>query len=238
MSKIDTILLNDWYIVSKAKDIQPGNVKPLRLLEQDIVIWRGSSPESPVLAWQDRCPHRSVALSQGKVVGDRLACRYHGWQYDQNGQCVNIPSLTIQTPPLSTCVKTYKCQESQGYIWVSLGDSERDVPSFSEWDNPDYRLFIVNPYYIRTSPFRVMDNNLDQSHVPFLHEGSIGDPHYPVIEDYEVTREKDSITIHNVNGWQLDGAYNASKVVNRITISMLKVDRPLSLKAVKEIENR
>ncbi|MEQ9008835.1 MAG: aromatic ring-hydroxylating dioxygenase subunit alpha [Ekhidna sp.] len=238
MVEIDPILANDWYIVSQAKDIQPGNIKPLRLLGQEIVIWRGNSPESPVVACQDWCPHRGVALSLGKIVGDHLTCRYHGWQYNQQGKCANIPSLTTQPPPLNACVKTYQCQESQGYIWVSLGNPVQDVSSFPEWDNPDYRLFISNPYHVKTSPFRVIDNNLDQSHVPFLHEGSIGHPDYPIIENYEVTTEKDSITVHNINAWQLDGSYfNNSKTVRKITISSIKVARPLSLKVVKEIDN-
>ena len=235
MAEIDPILVNDWYVVAKAKDIQPGDVKPFRLLEQDIVIWRGSSPGSPALAWQDLCPHRGVALSRGKIVDQNLACGYHGWQYDKTGQCTKVPSLSIQPSSSIACVKTYKCQESKGYIWVCLGDPVQDLPSFPEWDNPDYRLFLCNPYYTKTSPFRVMENNFDQFHIAFLHDGSLGDSRYPNTENYKVTTEKDSITIHTINNWHLGGAYNGDKTLNRIAISM-KIDRPLSFKAIKEIK--
>ncbi|MEC4986427.1 MAG: aromatic ring-hydroxylating dioxygenase subunit alpha [Oscillatoria sp. PMC 1068.18] len=235
MSCIDPILLNDWYIVGKAEDIQPGTIKPVRLLGEDIVVWRGSSLESPVLAWQDWCPHRGVPLSLGKIVGDRLACRYHGWQYDKTGQCVCVPSLPTQSPPVNAHVKTYKCQESSGYIWANLGDFPRQLPAFP--NNPDHRQFVAEPYYISSSPFRVMENNLDMSHPAFLHEGTIGDPNFPLVEDYEVNAEKDRIVIRNIQSWQVGANYTNIKTLSKINISSLIINYPLSMTAVKEIED-
>lgn len=116
ISEIDPVLLNEWHIVTKAEDIKQGSITPARLLGENIIIWRGHSPDSPILVWQDWCPHRGVALSLGKVVGDRLACNYHGWQYDQTADCVSVPSLAVQPPAPIACVKTYKCQESNGLV--------------------------------------------------------------------------------------------------------------------------
>jgi phenylpropionate dioxygenase-like ring-hydroxylating dioxygenase large terminal subunit len=42
----------------------------------------------------NRCCHRGVQLSLGKVVDGAIACRYHGWRYDGSGRCIHIPSLT------------------------------------------------------------------------------------------------------------------------------------------------
>ena len=220
MTKIDPILLNDWYIVAKAEDIQQGEIKSVRLLGEDIVVWRGNSPESPVLAWQDWCPHRGAALSRGKIVSDCLACGYHGLRYDKTGKCVYIPSLPTQTPPANARVKAYKCQESRDYIWVSLGNPVQNILPIPEYNNPDYCRFISRPYYIRSSPFRVLENNFDLAHVPFVHEGSIGDARYPAIEEYEVETDKDGITIRNFKLWQMSPVFIDNKNVSKFSFSM------------------
>jgi phenylpropionate dioxygenase-like ring-hydroxylating dioxygenase large terminal subunit len=41
---------------------------------------------------QLRCAHRSLALDYGRVEGECLRCPYHGWLYDQSGQCLEQPA--------------------------------------------------------------------------------------------------------------------------------------------------
>src|SRR5262245_56200624 len=59
--------------------------------------------DGPAVAFPDRCPHRLVPLSAGTVDGGRLRCRYHGWEFDGDGACVDLPSLgpDAKLPPRS-----------------------------------------------------------------------------------------------------------------------------------------
>jgi toluene monooxygenase system ferredoxin subunit len=43
--------------------------------------------EAGVTAFEDRCPHLGVALSEGTLDGEVLVCRAHGWSYDVRTGC-------------------------------------------------------------------------------------------------------------------------------------------------------
>jgi Rieske [2Fe-2S] domain len=38
------------------------------------------------------CAHRGVSLWFGRVEECGIRCAYHGWKYDVNGQCLEVPS--------------------------------------------------------------------------------------------------------------------------------------------------
>jgi nitrite reductase/ring-hydroxylating ferredoxin subunit len=117
----------DWHAVSGTGDLPEGGARAVTLLGEDIAIWRGRS--GSVQAWRNRCPHRGMRLSFGQVRGDRLSCRYHGWQYDEAGQCKFMPAHRNMTPPATICVASYGCREANGLIWVKL---EGDGTAFDD----------------------------------------------------------------------------------------------------------
>ena len=79
-----------WHPVAYASALGDAPQR-VRLLGQDLVIWRDSAHTVHVL--RDLCIHRGTALSLGRVVGDRIMCPYHGWQYGGDGICTLIPQL-------------------------------------------------------------------------------------------------------------------------------------------------
>ena len=95
----------------------------------DIVIWRSES--AVVQAWQNQCPHRGMRLSFGQVRGEQLSCRYHGWEFDQQGQCSRIPSQPDLKPAKTLCVPGYQCIEQAGLIWINT-DNTNTPKSFPE----------------------------------------------------------------------------------------------------------
>lgn len=98
------------------------NVVAAMLGGQPLALWRSST--GAVQAWEDRCPHRGVPLSLGRVAREHLACAYHGWQYAaQDGRCMAIPAMPNQPVPGKVCVKTYAVLERQGLVWVHPADS-------------------------------------------------------------------------------------------------------------------
>ena len=91
------------------------NIVAALLAGQPLALWRSGS--GAVQAWEDRCPHRGVPLSMGRVKGDQLACAYHGWQYAaQDGRCTAIPAMPDRPVPGKVCVKTYAALERQGMV--------------------------------------------------------------------------------------------------------------------------
>lgn len=106
-----------WVPVSGGTDLAPSSARAVSVAGLDIVIWR--SEAGAVQAWENRCPHRGMRLSFGQVRGDKLVCRYHGWAFDQAGQCRSIPASPDTAPPPTACVATYACREALGLIWVT-----------------------------------------------------------------------------------------------------------------------
>ena len=135
----DPVLINDWHPVASVEELKIKNLLGTRLLGEDIVVWRVNGQP---LAWQDLCIHRGTRLSMGRVEDDNLHCPYHGWVYDEAGQCVKIPAHPDQVPPVKARVKTYQAREQYGLVWVSLGKPEHGIPTFSEWDQAAYRKIL------------------------------------------------------------------------------------------------
>ena len=83
-------LRSSWHGVLESKDLKAGQPRELKLLGEELVIYRDSRGQPRVL--EGRCAHRRAKLSIGKVDGDCIRCAYHGWLYDGAGQCVEQPN--------------------------------------------------------------------------------------------------------------------------------------------------
>src|SRR5271155_1514420 len=86
-----------WYPVAWSDELRPGRALGRRFADQPIVVYRGAS--GAVSALEDRCAHRQVPLHLGVVCGEQLKCHYHGWTYDRDGKCANVPYLGKDRPP-------------------------------------------------------------------------------------------------------------------------------------------
>lgn len=223
----DPILVNDWHAVARFSELKTGEVRGVRLLGRDVVLWRGTAG---VQAWQDLCLHRGAKLSGGRVQNDCLACPYHGWEYDVSGQCVRIPAHPGQPPPARARLVSYQVREKYDLVWVCLGTPAQEIPKFPEWDDASYRKVFSGPYLFRAHGPRVIENFLDVGHFPFVHAGFLGDVGHPEIGDYEVETTADGITAKDIAVWQPDpdGTGRAAQV-----LYTYRVLRPLTAYFVK-----
>ena len=194
----DPVILNDWHAVASVQEINRDNIKAVRLLEQDIVIWRNGTD---FYAMSDRCPHRGTRLSLGKIKSERLVCPYHGWEFNTEGQCTYQPAQPEITPSSRTCIETYLVKQAYGLIWVCLAQPKNDVPEFIGLDD-DYHLVVTGPYEVNTSAPRVVENFLDMAHLPFVHAGLLGEEPHTEIKDYDVDITDDGVEVRNFHIWQ------------------------------------
>lgn len=197
----DPVLLNDWHVVARSEDIPEGAVRPARLLEEDLVLWRSGGE---LMAWKDLCVHRGARLSLGSNLGDRLMCAYHGWTYDRSGRCVHMPAHPDQQPLAKAHAQVYRAKEKYGLVWVCLGSPALDVPTFPEWEGAGFRKVLCGPYPMKAAGPRAIENFLDVAHFPYVHEGLLGDSQHPEVEDYEAETGPDGVIARDVRIWQPD----------------------------------
>lgn len=173
-----------WYPIAFSRDVTD---KPLTatLLDQRLVIWRTSEGISVA---NDICLHRGIPLSMGWVKDDYLVCKYHGFHYSAEGQCVKVPANPEASIPKKLCLKTYPVKEAYGLVWTSLsGGDQYPLPEMPSWDDPDYQQILPDAVNLEAAAGRQIEGFLDVAHFAFVHTETFGDINNPVVPRYEVT---------------------------------------------------
>jgi phenylpropionate dioxygenase-like ring-hydroxylating dioxygenase large terminal subunit len=199
---VDPVLGKEWHPIANASELADGVVKPIRLLGEDLVLWKAGGK---VMVWQDLCVHRGAKFSLGRVVADGcLQCPYHGWTYDASGMCVRIPAHPGQIPPPRAHASTFHSREEYGWVWVSLSGTPGSFPIFPEWGAAGFRIFTRGPIPVNAAGPRIIENFLDLAHLPVLHAGILGDASRPEIKRYNVSRSDDGVVADEIEIFQPD----------------------------------
>lgn len=187
----DSVLLNDWHVVATSEEAGYGKLVSATLLERDLVIWRDANGQ--VHVWEDLCVHRGARLSKGFIKDNKLVCPYHGWNYDSSAQCVLMPAAPHDTPMKKARTIAHHAQEKYGFVWACIGTPAKDIPAFSEWDDPTYKKVVCGPHSFR-SGYRALENFVDPTHFPFVHAGLNGILDEPdPIAPYEVVEDENGL---------------------------------------------
>lgn len=157
-------LVPSWYLIGPSGKVRRGAVHRFELDGQPIVLFRGS--DTGVLhALPAHCQHQGVDLAHGTVVGDRIRCPLHHWEY--SNRCEKIPGAVSQPRPAD--YPFYLTAERYGMIFVHAGPHvTHDIPSFSVPDETLYfragrAVTIDCPWYVPVA------NAFDISHLETVH---------------------------------------------------------------------
>ena len=145
----------------------------LRLLGEDLVAFRDTNGQAGVLA--ANCPHRGASLFFGRNEECGLRCVYHGWKFDVNGACVDMPN----EPPESNFKHkvtqlAYPAREAGKVLWVYMG-TKQPAPELPRLDwtlVPDDRVY-VHKRIQDCSYLQNVEGEVDSSHISFLHRSSV-----------------------------------------------------------------
>lgn len=135
-----------------------------------LVLFRSQGRASALI---DRCPHRNVPLSLGRVVENgRLECAYHGWQFDCDGVCRKIPGLTDEGSARERRAEACLVREQDGLVWVC--PEPGITPEVAPFELPrfdDGYARIVRVVEAEGTLHATLENALDVPHTAFLHRG-------------------------------------------------------------------
>jgi phthalate 4,5-dioxygenase oxygenase subunit len=156
-------------LLSTEAPVPDGAPVRVRLLGEDLIAFRDT--EGKVGLVDAHCPHRRAPLYFARNEECGLRCVYHGWKFDRDGNCVDMPSEPAGTP-LQAKVKllAYPTHEAGGIVWTYMGPKDQmPAPPDYEWlrTPPTHRH--VSKTYEDCNYLQGLEGGLDTAHVSFLH---------------------------------------------------------------------
>ncbi|MEH6517126.1 MAG: aromatic ring-hydroxylating dioxygenase subunit alpha [Halioglobus sp.] len=187
---------NFWWVAARSEEVGRDPLARM-LLDSYAVLFRKEDGE--VVALEDRCPHRSAPLSMGRLEGDAIQCPYHGFEFDQTGNCVKVPSQ--DHIPKTLCVRSFPVRQIGPLIWIYLGDlnkmEEAPEPYDASWAEDESKWSTVGGQLSMDINYMLLrENVLDATHFPFLHEKTLHAPHLTTVPDMIV--EGNTVTYRQV----------------------------------------
>jgi phenylpropionate dioxygenase-like ring-hydroxylating dioxygenase large terminal subunit len=168
------------------------------LFGQRLVAWRLSSGRPAVLS--AHCSHFGADLGQGRIVGDRLQCAFHNWEYAGDGQCTHIPAL--ENIPPTARQAAWPVTERHGLVFVFNGAAPRfGLPFFAGCDPEDFAparwisALVECPWHL------IGANAFDVQHFRAAHDRRlIGEP--VVKQPHALARHAEGTFEVAGNGWR------------------------------------
>ena len=158
--------LAGWYWALPSAVLKKNQPEALNFLGKEMVIYRGA--DGKVRAMDAYCPHMGAHLAEGKIEGNSLRCMFHGWKFDENGTCSDIPCLS-KVIAVDT-LNTYETAEHYGMIWIWTGTGPSSkLPEVPELDGKSSAVLLGNSFVKNCHPNVVMINAIDAQHFNTVH---------------------------------------------------------------------
>jgi len=163
-----------WIPAAASSELQAGG-DPMRLLllGEQLIAYRDHQGRVGIM--DHRCPHRCASLFFGRNEKGGLRCAYHGWQFDVEGNCLDMPNVPKhQAFPERVKARSYRVMERNGLIWTYMGKREvpPPMPTFEPVLLPESEtnLFLVQR---ECNWLQALEGDIDTSHFGFLHAGGV-----------------------------------------------------------------
>jgi phthalate 4,5-dioxygenase len=145
----------------------------VRLLGENLIAFRATSGKVGLI--QNHCPHRGASFFFGRNEEEGIRCVYHGWKFDCEGACVDMPSEPAEsTFKDKVRALTYPCVERNGIVWTYMGPRSAPPPLPDIEPNLIAGEDVVVQKVLRECNwFQGLEGDIDTSHLGFLHLGSV-----------------------------------------------------------------
>ena len=195
-------LADQWFIACQSSEL--GSTPRAETIQDvPLVLFRDERGRAAALL--DRCPHRNIPLSGGKVVASdgTIECPYHGWRFDREGACRAIPSFCGEPNAKARTTPAFPVLEQDGWVWVystpfsGTAESGQRMPDkqphrFALLDQPGYTS-VHQTVEAEGTMYSAIENALDVPHTAFLHRGLFRSESRGVTLKVKVKRSRDRV---------------------------------------------
>lgn len=160
-----------WQPVALSCEVPEPDCAPIRvrILGEDLVAFRDTEGRVGLVDW--RCPHREADMFYGRNEECGLRCVYHGWKFDADGQCMDLPNVPPEAAAkMKVTIKAYPTQEYGEMVWAYLGPGEppEAVPAIVVGQVPAEQRHVIKKLQA-CNWAQAIEGALDTCHFSFLH---------------------------------------------------------------------
>src|SRR5687768_15938494 len=143
----------------------------VRLLGEELVAFRASDGTAALI--DAACPHRRVNLFWGRNEENGLRCVYHGWKFDCEGKCVDMPSEPAESNFKDKVrIPAYPTYEVGGVVWCYMGPPEKKpAPPLFSWTQVPAERRSMSKVWQQCNWLQALEGGIDNVHSTFLHSG-------------------------------------------------------------------
>jgi 5,5'-dehydrodivanillate O-demethylase oxygenase subunit len=176
-----------WQPLGAAEDMRERWTMKLRLLGEDLILFRTRSGELGLIA--EQCPHRRASFLHGIPTERGIRCPYHGWEFNSSGTCLEQP-FEADNPAFRAHVATtaYPVQEMGGVLFAYLGpiSADKPAPLLPRFDGfvAEGSIRIMGRALLPVNWLQIMENSLDPVHTEWLHG-----------HQYEFQKEREGVKV-------------------------------------------
>lgn len=161
---------NGWFRIAYSSDLKKGAVTPIQALGKELVLFRGEDGKPRVL--DAHCPHLGAHLGYGgQVKGNEIACPFHDWSFNGDGECTHIPYC--EKLPKKARIAPHRVCEKNGLIFIyhhAQGEApDHYLPTLPETDSKRWGGFVKFHWNVRVHIQEVAENALDLPHFEKVH---------------------------------------------------------------------
>jgi phthalate 4,5-dioxygenase len=168
-----------WVPALLSTELPSPDSDPVRvlLLGEQLIAFRDTAGKVGLLA--NNCPHRGASLFFGRNEEEGLRCVYHGWKFDVDGRCIDMPNEPAESD-FRTKVKAvaYPTQERGGIVWTYMGP-RHDPPPLPDLESNMLEGATATAFQLEGNWLQILEGDMDTTHVGFLHYGGLSPEDQP-----------------------------------------------------------
>jgi phthalate 4,5-dioxygenase oxygenase subunit len=197
-----------WMPVFLSSELSETDGIPVRttLLGESLVGFRDTNGRVGLI--QSNCPHRGAPLYFGRNEERGIRCVYHGWKFDVDGNCVDMPNESGESIfKEKVRAQTYPCEERNGIVWTYMGALNEPPPLPDlEWNLVPVEQVYVTKRVMDCNFVQALEGEIDSSHSAFLHSNVGAHSFSTPLPDVSATRRPFEFHVGG-NGGLTDGEY-------------------------------
>lgn len=183
-----------WHPIACVSELKDFPFK-VRILGEDLVLYRDGRGKLGLLGLH--CAHRSASLEFGSCEIDGLRCRYHGWLYNEKGECLEMPAEPMEsTFKNHVRQRAYPVKELGGLIFAYMGPGEPpELPRYDSLVRTDGIRIVERGSFHTHNVIQTIENVMDPWHTFFTHKTM---PVWSNLKPEKVIWEKTEFGVHSI----------------------------------------